>query len=75
MKTLFKFLKSLLIWNVLIWIYSILCFLVLNISVKPEFSTVVSFVYCAAFIFDLFKFLGLLYPASPKVLDYVNDND
>lgn len=75
MKTLFKFLKSLLIWNVLIWIYSILCFLVLNISVKTEFPTVVSFVYCAAFIFDLFKFLGLLYPASPKVLDYVNDND
>jgi hypothetical protein len=73
LKRVLIFLKSLIIWNLLIWIYSGMCWLVLNITVKSEFSTVVSFVYCAAIIFDLFKFLGLFYPVHPKVLDYVND--
>lgn len=75
MLTIFNFIKALAVWNLLIWVYAGLCFLALSFSVKPEFSTVVSYVYCAAFIFDLFKFLGLLYPVHPKVLDYVNNND
>jgi len=74
-KRILIFLKSLVIWNLLIWTYSGLCFLVLKFTIDPQFFTVLSCVYCAGFIFDMFKFLGLMYPAHPKVLNYVNDNN
>lgn len=74
-KRMLIFLKSLIIWNLLIWVYSGMCWLALNITVKAEFSTVVSFVYCAAIIFDLLKSLAVFYSMSPKALDHVKNND
>jgi len=72
-RRLLIFFKSLVIWNVLIWIYSCLCYLALKLTIEPKFFTVVSFVYCAAFIFDLFKFLGLLYRYSKFTKIYFVD--
>lgn len=74
-KTLMLFLKSLAVWNFLIWVYSGMCWIILQTTIAPGFFTVVSLVYCAAIIFDLIKFLGLLYPVHPKILDHVNHND